>query len=66
MKLFGRHAGWIALKASLASHDVDICLIPESPYHIYGKYGVCNYVHKRLKNKGHCVIVIAEGADDSI
>ena len=54
------------MKATLASQDVNICLIPESPYCIYGKHGLFNYVLKRLEKRGHCVIVIAEGADDSI
>ena len=29
VKLMGREAGYIAAYATLASHDVDLCLIPE-------------------------------------
>ena len=32
VKLMGRHAGHIAMHASLANRDVNICLIPESPF----------------------------------
>ena len=30
VKLMGRHSGFIAMHATLASGDVDLCLIPES------------------------------------
>ena len=33
----GRNAGFIAMNASLASRDVNVCLIPEFPYDIYGE-----------------------------
>ena len=29
VKLMGRHAGFIAAHATLASGDVDLCLVPE-------------------------------------
>ncbi|KAL3844212.1 hypothetical protein ACJIZ3_001615 [Penstemon smallii] len=62
VKLMGRYSGFIAMYATLASRDVDCCLIPESPFYLEGKGGLFEYIEKRLKENGHMVIVIAEGA----
>eukprot|EP00826_Nyctotherus_ovalis_P015146 TRINITY_DN14280_c0_g1_i10.p1 TRINITY_DN14280_c0_g1~~TRINITY_DN14280_c0_g1_i10.p1 ORF type:complete len:430 (+),score=121.74 TRINITY_DN14280_c0_g1_i10:197-1486(+) len=62
VKVMGRHAGHIAMHAALASRDVNICIIPESPFDVYGPKGLLEYIVKRLKQRHHCVIVIAEGA----
>ncbi|KAK2969919.1 hypothetical protein RJ640_000532 [Escallonia rubra] len=62
VKLMGRHSGFIAMYASLASRDVDCCLIPESPFYLEGPGGLFEYIGKRLRENGHMVIVIAEGA----
>ena len=32
----GRHAGFIAMEASAASKDVNVCLIPEFKWDLYG------------------------------
>ncbi|KAL0327521.1 UNVERIFIED_CONTAM: ATP-dependent 6-phosphofructokinase [Sesamum angustifolium] len=37
VKLMGRYSGFIAMYATLASRDVDCCLIPESPFYLGGK-----------------------------
>jgi len=58
----GRYAGFIAMEASSASRDVNVCLVPEFKYNIQGKNGLLEYVIQRLKLKRHCVIVVAEGA----
>ncbi|XVE88796.1 hypothetical protein DITRI_Ditri19aG0097300 [Diplodiscus trichospermus] len=62
VKLMGRHSGFIAMYATLASRDVDCCLIPESPFYLEGPGGLFEYVEKRLKENGHMVTVVAEGA----
>ncbi|XVF25067.1 hypothetical protein REPUB_Repub13aG0181700 [Reevesia pubescens] len=62
VKLMGRHSGFIAMYATLASRDVDCCLIPESPFYLEGPGGLFEYIEKRLKENGHMVIVVAEGA----
>jgi 6-phosphofructokinase 1 len=36
VKLMGRSSGYIAMYATLASHDVDICLIPEVSFILEG------------------------------
>ncbi|KAL8149315.1 ATP-dependent 6-phosphofructokinase 4, chloroplastic isoform X1 [Apium graveolens] len=62
VKLMGRYSGFIALYATLASRDVDCCLIPESPFYLEGPGGLFEFVEQRLKDNSHVVIVVAEGA----
>lgn len=52
--------------ATLASRDVDCCLIPESPFYLEGQGGLLEFIEKRLKENGHMVIVIAEGAGQDL
>ncbi|KAJ9168268.1 hypothetical protein P3X46_019816 [Hevea brasiliensis] len=66
VKLMGRYSGFIAMYATLASRDVDCCLIPESPFYLEGKGGLFEFIKKRLKENGHMVIVIAEGAGQDL
>ncbi|KAH7865992.1 hypothetical protein Vadar_013937 [Vaccinium darrowii] len=66
VKLMGRFSGFIAMYATLASRDVDCCLIPESPFYLEGPGGLFDYMEKRLKENGHLVIVIAEGAGQEL
>lgn len=58
--------GFIAMYATLASRDVDCCLIPESPFYLEGPGGLYEYIEKRLKENGHMVIVVAEGAGQEL
>ncbi|XP_057970113.1 ATP-dependent 6-phosphofructokinase 4, chloroplastic isoform X4 [Malania oleifera] len=62
VKLMGRYSGFIAMFATLASRDVDCCLIPESPFYLEGQGGIFEFVEQRLRENGHVVIVLAEGA----
>ena len=63
VKVMGRDVGHIAMHACLASRDVNLCLVPEFKFDFDGDKGLLNYVfEERLKKKGHCVIVVAEGA----
>ncbi|CAM8935721.1 unnamed protein product [Rhodiola kirilowii] len=66
VKLMGRYSGFIAMYATLASRDVDCCLIPESPFCLEGPGGLFKYIEQRLKENGHMVIVIAEGAGEEL
>ena len=54
------------MHATLASRDVDCCLIPESPFYLEGSGGLFEYIEKRLKENGHMVIVMAEGAGQEL
>eukprot|EP00252_Welwitschia_mirabilis_P017867 TRINITY_DN3979_c0_g1_i2.p1 TRINITY_DN3979_c0_g1~~TRINITY_DN3979_c0_g1_i2.p1 ORF type:complete len:209 (-),score=36.92 TRINITY_DN3979_c0_g1_i2:362-988(-) len=62
----GRYSGYIAMYATLASRDVDCCLIPEAPFYLEGKCGLFEFIEKRLKENGHIVIVLAEGAGQDL
>lgn len=66
VKLMGRYSGFIAMYATLASRDVDCCLIPESPFYLEGQGGLLEYIERRLKENGHMVIVVAEGAGQDL
>ena len=62
----GREAGFITMYTCLASRDVNVCLVPEFPFEIEGPNGLLNFVQKRVEARGHCVIVVAEGAGNQI
>ncbi|PWT73036.1 MAG: diphosphate--fructose-6-phosphate 1-phosphotransferase [Proteobacteria bacterium] len=62
VKLMGRHSGFVACQAALASTDVDLVLIPEVPALLEGEPGVLAYLQKVLDRKGNAVVVVAEGA----
>ena len=62
VKLMGRHSGFLACQAALASTEADLVLIPEVSIGLEGDTGVFAYLEKILERKGHAVIVVAEGA----
>ena len=62
LKLMGRDSGYIAAQATLASTDINICLVPEIDFDLDGKNGLYESIIRRLNYKGHCVIAVAEGA----
>jgi 6-phosphofructokinase 1 len=66
VKLMGRYSGYIAMHATLASRDVDLCLVPEVPFYLHGPGGLIEFVHQRLRENGHMVIVVAEGAGQEL
>ncbi|CAM6049324.1 unnamed protein product [Sphagnum compactum] len=66
VKLMGRYSGYIAMHATLASRDVDLCLIPEAPFYTDGPGGLYEFAKKRLCENGHMVIVVAEGAGQEL
>ncbi|HTJ00245.1 MAG TPA: ATP-dependent 6-phosphofructokinase [Dongiaceae bacterium] len=66
VKLMGRHAGFIAAAASVASQDVNFCLIPEVPFQLEGVNGLLACLQRRLVARHHAVIVVAEGAGQEI
>ncbi|QDZ21274.1 ATP-dependent 6-phosphofructokinase [Chloropicon primus] len=62
VKLMGRQSGFIALNSSLASGEVDVCLIPETKFDLHGERGLLKHIERTLEAKSHCVVVVAEGA----
>ena len=66
VKLFGRSSGFVAMLATLAARDVNICLIPEIPFNLYGENGLLDFIFQRMQIKEHCVIVVSDGARFSV
>lgn len=66
VKIMGRQSGQIAAQAALAQRDVNFVLIPEVPFDLSGEQGLLAAIERRLLNRGHCVILVAEGAGQDI
>jgi len=66
VKLMGRDSGFIAAYATLANSDVNFCLIPEVPLVLEGQNGFLRALEKRLDEKHHAVVVVAEGAGSEL
>lgn len=66
VKLMGRHSGFIACYASLAQNDANFVLIPEVPFDLDGEHGLLEQIKRRVDRSGHAVIVVAEGAGQSL
>jgi 6-phosphofructokinase 1 len=66
VKLMGRHSGFIACYAALASHDVDFVLVPEVAVSLDGAAGFLACLRQRVERRGHAVIVVAEGAGQNL
>ncbi len=62
IKLMGRHSGFIAATATLAQQEVNFTLIPEVDFDLDETGGLLSCLEERLKQRGHAVIVVAEGA----
>lgn len=62
VKVMGRLSGFIAANAALALNEVNFVLIPEIDFDLYGPKGFFSALERRIKERGHCVIVVAEGA----
>jgi len=66
VKLMGRHSGFIAAEACLATNDANFCLIPEVPFTLEGEGGFLHHLEQRLLAKRHAVVVVAEGAGQDL
>jgi len=62
VKLMGRHSGFIACSAAIASGEANYVLIPEVPFALEGDKGFLESLRQRVVNRGHAVVVAAEGA----
>jgi 6-phosphofructokinase 1 len=62
VKVMGRDSGFIAAYGTLASMEVNFCLIPEVPFDLQGEGGLLDLLEKRLRQRGHAVILVSEGA----
>ena len=52
--------------AALASGEVDLCLIPELPIVLDGPGGCLPFLFERIKEQGHALVVVAEGAGEDL
>lgn len=59
VEVMGRHAGWIALHAGIAS-GANVILIPERPFRVEP---VCDYIERRFRSQYAPILVVAEGAE---
>lgn len=66
VKIMGRLSGYITATAALAQGDANFVLIPEVPFDLQGDQGFLSTLEKRIKNRGHAVILAAEGAGQDI
>ena len=63
VKLMGRDSGFIAAYTAMADCQVNYCLVPESPFTLPG---LLADLEKRVRQRGHAVIVVAEGAGQEL
>lgn len=61
VKLMGRESGYIAANAALATNDVNFVLIPEVDFDLNGPNGFLSHLEKRVLERRHAVICVAEG-----
>lgn len=66
VKLMGRNAGFIAAGAALASQDANFVLVPEVPFHLEGEDGFLAVLERRVLEKNHALVVVAEGAGQDL
>lgn len=62
VKLMGRHSGFIACSAAIASGEANTVLIPEVPFALDGDHGFLEHLRQRVLQRGHAVVIVAEGA----
>jgi 6-phosphofructokinase 1 len=63
VKLMGRESGFIAAYATLATSEVNFCLVPEV---LFTLGGFLEALKERLEKRQHAVIVVGEGAGQDL
>ncbi len=66
IRLMGRHSGYIAAMAALASGEANFVFIPEVKFGLHGENGFFAALDKRLEKRKHALIVVAEGAGQEL
>jgi 6-phosphofructokinase 1 len=66
VKVMGRHSGFIACHAAIASTEVDAVLVPEVPLALDGPNGLMAFLEQKLASQGHALLVVAEGAGQEL
>ncbi len=62
VKVMGRESGFIAANTAMAINDVNYVLIPEVRFDLEGENGLFTNLERRLKQRNHAVVLVAEGA----
>jgi 6-phosphofructokinase 1 len=62
VKLMGRNSGYLAANAAVATGHANFCIVPESPFTLEGEHGLLALLERRLVERSHALIVVAEGA----
>jgi len=62
VKLMGRHSGFIAANAALASKLVNFVLIPEQDFDLEGEGAFFERLKERILTRKSAVVLVAEGA----
>jgi 6-phosphofructokinase 1 len=63
VKLMGRDSGFIAAYSVLVDNQINFCLVPEVPFSMDAFLAA---LKKRLEQRNHAVIVVAEGAGQDL
>jgi 6-phosphofructokinase 1 len=63
VKLMGRDSGFIAAYSALVNNEVNFCLVPEVPFTLGGFLAA---LQRRLEQRGHALVVVAEGAGQDL
>jgi len=66
VRLMGRHSGFIACSAAIASGEANCVLIPEVPFALEGDHGFLEYLRQRVMKRDHAVVIVAEGAGQNL
>ncbi len=68
IKVMGRDSGFIAANATLANSHINYCLVPEKPFTLdgVGPTALLPNLEKRLLERRHAVIIVAEGAGQEL
>ncbi|MBN1516925.1 ATP-dependent 6-phosphofructokinase [Candidatus Sumerlaeota bacterium] len=66
VKVMGRNSGSIAAQAALASGEANFVIVPEVPFELEGPRGFLEALRARLEARRHALVVVAEGAGQSL
>ncbi len=66
VKVMGRESGFIAAHTALATNDVNYVLVPEVPFELDGPNGLLSQLERRMENRHHAVLLVAEGAGQTM
>lgn len=66
VQLMGRDSGFIAAGATIASQEVNFALVPEVPFTLDGPKGFLAALYRRIVERHHAVVVVAEGAGQEL